>query len=77
MIVDLMPTDNVEKSMKKKEKTALFVSLAIGIIAIVLITIVILARSNSPERRLQAQLELGSRYLEEYLQDRIILTMKY
>ena len=58
--------------MNKKKNTLLIVSLAIVILAIILIGIIIFVRSNSPERRLQEQLELGSRYLEELDYDRAI-----
>ena len=49
----------------KKSKTPLIITIAVVVLAVVIVGVVALVRSNSPEKRLQNQLDLGSRYLEE------------
>lgn len=51
--------------MDKKKNIKLIILLSISIVAIVIISIILFVKSNSPEKRLQTQLDLGSRYLEE------------
>ena len=62
--------------MKNRMKYITIIGSIIVILAIILFGMIILIRSNSPERRLQAQLELGSRYLEELDYDRAIVAFE-
>lgn len=49
----------------KKRNTPILIAIAIVILALIVTCVVLFVKSNSPEKRLQTQLDLGSRYLEE------------
>lgn len=51
--------------LKKKSKTPLVIVITLLVVLLAVVVAVIVVRSNSPERRLQASLELGQRYLSE------------
>ena len=50
--------------VNKKNKAPLVIALSILVVILAVIGAVVVVRSNSPERRLQAQLDLGQKYLE-------------
>lgn len=51
--------------VKKKSKAPLIIVLSLLVVILAVVGTVVVVKSNSPERRLQAQLDLGQRYLEE------------
>ena len=54
-----------DNTAKKQSKTPIIVSLSVMLVILIAVCAIIIVRSNSPEKRLQAQLDLGYKYLEE------------
>lgn len=61
---------------KKHNKTSLLIGLSVAVFLIVIVGMIVIVRSLSPERRFQKQLNLGYRYLEELNYEKAIASFE-